>query len=158
MGGAGMRISEGAASPAPSAALGAARRPSEEGYLPNGGADPEMYPKFGTADAREAVVNAGEMLYIPSYWWHHISSLEETVSLTFWFKCGPTGQVLLLAYAPTSVLLLHTPVPARPHPRNSHGLLDLSAAPLLPLPFPARSRSRSPTCRGSLYGATLRRK
>ena len=65
----------------------------DQGYLANGGADAALYPLFGQAVAYEAVVHAGEMLYIPSYWFHHISSLEETVSLTFWFKCGPANQV-----------------------------------------------------------------
>ena len=45
------------------------------------------------------------MLYIPSYWWHHISSLEETVSLTFWFKCGPPKQVALPITAMQKVAL-----------------------------------------------------
>ena len=62
-------------------------------FAANGGADAARFPRFGAATAYEALVHPGEMLYIPCYWWHHISSLEETVSLTFWFKCGPPGEV-----------------------------------------------------------------
>ena len=44
---------------------GTAALPGEQLYPPNGGADTEKFPNFGRASAFEAVVNAGEMLYIP---------------------------------------------------------------------------------------------
>ena len=51
--------------------------------------DLERFPRFKDVQALECVVSPGDVLYIPSYWWHHIISLTETVSVTFWYKCGP---------------------------------------------------------------------
>jgi len=31
------------------------------------------------------VLKEGEMLYIPSLWWHHIESLEVSFSVFFWW-------------------------------------------------------------------------
>jgi hypothetical protein len=37
------------------------------------------------------VLQPGEVLYIPAYWWHYIESpYEETISVNFWARCGPT--------------------------------------------------------------------
>uniref|UniRef100_A0A7S0HV28 JmjC domain-containing protein n=1 Tax=Hanusia phi TaxID=3032 RepID=A0A7S0HV28_9CRYP len=57
--------------------------------------DRMLFPNFERASGYEAIVHPGEMLYIPSYWWHHVINLEETVSLTFWFKCPPVGDLRL---------------------------------------------------------------
>ncbi|EKX46791.1 hypothetical protein GUITHDRAFT_162927 [Guillardia theta CCMP2712] len=57
--------------------------------------DRMLFPNFDRASGYEAIVHPGEMLYIPSYWWHHVINLEETVSLTFWFKCPPVGDLRL---------------------------------------------------------------
>jgi len=50
--------------------------------------DLSLYPKYPDAKAVECVVGPGDVLYIPAYWWHHIISLTETVSVNFWYKCG----------------------------------------------------------------------
>lgn len=47
------------------------------------------FPKFCEAKGMEAIVNSGDILYIPLYWWHHIESKQNddyTVSLNFWYK------------------------------------------------------------------------
>ncbi|KAG8233363.1 hypothetical protein J437_LFUL005824 [Ladona fulva] len=55
------------------------------------------FPKFREVRGQEAVVGPGDVLYIPIYWWHHIESLMRggyTVSINFWYKAGPMGQIL----------------------------------------------------------------
>lgn len=52
-------------------------------------------------DAQELYVDlrAGEILYIPQYWFHQMEALEENVSLSWWFKhtsrnyMGPDGVI-----------------------------------------------------------------
>nr|CAD7588920.1 unnamed protein product [Timema genevievae] len=54
------------------------------------------FPKFKNAKGQEAVLGPGDVLYIPIYWWHHVESLmrgDYTLSINFWYKAGPTGQV-----------------------------------------------------------------
>jgi hypothetical protein len=41
--------------------------------------DLQKFPTFPTAQAAEVVLRAGEVLYIPSYWFHYIISLETSV-------------------------------------------------------------------------------
>ncbi|XP_062522171.1 hypoxia-inducible factor 1-alpha inhibitor-like [Corticium candelabrum] len=48
----------------------------------------DMFPRFREAHGYETILAPGEVLYIPSYWWHYIESEENsmTVSLNFWFE------------------------------------------------------------------------
>jgi len=58
--------------------------------------DLNRFPKFSKAEAIEAIVNPGDVLYIPNYWWHHVESeshAQPTISLTFWYKSAPTGNI-----------------------------------------------------------------
>uniref|UniRef100_T1JJC4 JmjC domain-containing protein n=1 Tax=Strigamia maritima TaxID=126957 RepID=T1JJC4_STRMM len=58
--------------------------------------DYERFPKFREIEAMEAVVEPGDVLYIPMYWWHHVESLQTggyTVSVNFWYRAGPTGKI-----------------------------------------------------------------
>ncbi|XP_066250308.1 hypoxia-inducible factor 1-alpha inhibitor-like [Euwallacea similis] len=52
------------------------------------------FPKFKEVKGCETVVEPGDVLYIPIYWWHHVESLMRggpTVSVNFWYKGGPTS-------------------------------------------------------------------
>jgi len=53
----------------------------------------DLFPTFGQLQGFDAVVNPGDVLYIPSYWFHHVVSLDESVSVTFWFKAGPSPNL-----------------------------------------------------------------
>ncbi len=54
--------------------------------------DARAFPNFSAAKFVYTVLSPGDVLYIPSYWWHEIhSSFEDTVSVNFWFRAGPTG-------------------------------------------------------------------
>ncbi|XP_067927867.1 hypoxia-inducible factor 1-alpha inhibitor-like [Watersipora subatra] len=58
--------------------------------------DFEKYPKLKQIKGYETVVEAGDVLYIPMYWWHEIESLDDcgvATSINFWYKAGPTGKI-----------------------------------------------------------------
>ena len=60
--------------------------PDQEKYLYNGQVDcfnPDLqkFPLYANAKPVECILNQGEMLYIPSDWWHHVKNLENTISL-----------------------------------------------------------------------------
>ena len=49
--------------------------------------DPEspdymQYPLFRDAEAREAILDAGDMLYIPIFWWHYVLALDLSISVS----------------------------------------------------------------------------
>ncbi|GIW45063.1 MAG: hypothetical protein KatS3mg077_2345 [Candidatus Binatia bacterium] len=65
--------------------------------------DPEQpdwnrFPRFRFAHGYQAVLEPGQTLFIPSGWWHYTRTLEDAVSLNFWW--GGYG-VALAAFAST---------------------------------------------------------
>ncbi|MCA9126866.1 MAG: cupin-like domain-containing protein [Planctomycetales bacterium] len=48
--------------------------------------DFNRFPKLRNAVCWETEVHPGEIIYIPEYWWHSVSSIDETISLHFFFK------------------------------------------------------------------------
>ena len=58
--------------------------------------DTRAFPNFTAAKFVYTVLSPGDVLYIPSYWWHEIhSSFEDTVSVNFFFFAVPTGTPTL---------------------------------------------------------------
>ncbi|CAG0914784.1 unnamed protein product [Notodromas monacha] len=58
--------------------------------------DFESFPKARHLRGFECVLEPGDVLYIPKYWWHHVESLlgaGHTTSINFWYKSGPLTQV-----------------------------------------------------------------
>lgn len=47
--------------------------------------DYERYPRFTSATGYETVLNAGDTIYVPPGWWHHVRSLDECISLNYWW-------------------------------------------------------------------------
>ncbi|MDZ8262391.1 cupin-like domain-containing protein [Nostoc sp. ChiQUE01b] len=45
----------------------------------------ELFPKFPWEEKIEVVLQPGEMLYIPPFWWHHVTAVDENISLSFWY-------------------------------------------------------------------------
>jgi len=61
--------------------------------------DPERpalrrFPRFASAVLWEAVLAPGEVLFIPQIWWHHLTSLDVSISVNLWFQPAPIHQVL----------------------------------------------------------------
>ncbi|HJP93829.1 MAG TPA: cupin-like domain-containing protein [Pyrinomonadaceae bacterium] len=46
------------------------------------------YPKFRQARALTSLIEPGELLYLPAYWWHHVRSLQVSISINFWWPPG----------------------------------------------------------------------
>lgn len=47
--------------------------------------DLDKYPRFGKAKIISCTVNAGEMLYLPSLWFHHVQQSHGCIALNFWY-------------------------------------------------------------------------
>lgn len=49
--------------------------------------DLEKFPKFPKTRYLECILEPGEMLFIPSFWWHQVYSLDKlNISVNFWWK------------------------------------------------------------------------
>ncbi|KAB0792258.1 hypothetical protein PPYR_14217 [Photinus pyralis] len=48
--------------------------------------DLDKFPKYRGAGAYKCMLEAGDMLYIPLRWWHHVSALEKSFSVSFWWS------------------------------------------------------------------------
>jgi [protein]-arginine 3-hydroxylase / protease len=50
--------------------------------------DPVRFPKFETvrADVQATTLDPGDALYIPSRWWHHVRSLDLSISVNVWWR------------------------------------------------------------------------
>lgn len=51
--------------------------------------DPEApdgvrYPAFAALVAWEVVLEPGDVLVLPAFWWHHVRSLERSISISLW--------------------------------------------------------------------------
>jgi hypothetical protein len=55
--------------------------------------DYDRYPRLRDVTAHAATLESGETLFIPSCWWHHTRSLDDTVSMNFWWG----GRLIRLA-------------------------------------------------------------
>ncbi len=46
----------------------------------------ELFPKFPWQERMEVLLQPGEMLYIPPFWWHHVTAVDENISLSFFYN------------------------------------------------------------------------
>jgi [protein]-arginine 3-hydroxylase / protease len=63
--------------------------------------DPDLarHPRFAQARALHCLVEPGEMLYIPRFWWHQIRSLSFSISVNYWWATGWVWQIVRSALA-----------------------------------------------------------
>lgn len=47
--------------------------------------DYETYPKFAKARAVSCTVKKGDLLYLPSLWFHHVQQTQGTIAINFWY-------------------------------------------------------------------------
>ncbi|MDQ2846414.1 MAG: cupin-like domain-containing protein [Actinomycetota bacterium] len=64
--------------------------------------DLERFPLFGTATVAETVIEPGEMIFIPADTWHHVQSLEPSVSLSFWWYRTAVADLIARLALPES--------------------------------------------------------
>jgi len=63
--------------------------------------DLKAFPRFAEAKPIEVTVKAGEVLFLPSFWWHHVTSLSVSISVNQWWRgdlsefCNRTGARLM---------------------------------------------------------------
>jgi len=51
--------------------------------------DINKFPKFKKAKGIECMLEPGEMLFIPAFWWHQVHSLEQlNIAINFWWKAN----------------------------------------------------------------------
>ena len=50
--------------------------------------DVEAYPHFADATPAVVTVRAGEILFMPAFWWHHVTSLSVSISISQWWPAG----------------------------------------------------------------------
>ncbi|EGD76490.1 hypothetical protein PTSG_12613 [Salpingoeca rosetta] len=66
--------------------------PHEEGMHTNSSRvdieapDLARFPQFAAAVPKRCVLRAGEILYIPPKYWHHVRSLTESLSVSYWWR------------------------------------------------------------------------
>jgi hypothetical protein len=48
--------------------------------------DFRRFPKLAEVEYWEAVVGPGDLLFMPAYWWHQVSSLDVSVSVNYWWR------------------------------------------------------------------------
>jgi hypothetical protein len=53
------------------------------------------YPEYRKTQPMECVLEPGELLYLPAYWWHQVRSLDVSISVSFWWP--PNFQQILLS-------------------------------------------------------------
>ncbi|XP_035795793.1 bifunctional peptidase and (3S)-lysyl hydroxylase Jmjd7-like [Anopheles albimanus] len=47
--------------------------------------DLEQFPSFANATQYEIRLNAGDMLYLPSLWYHHVRQSHKCIAVNFWY-------------------------------------------------------------------------
>lgn len=48
-------------------------------------ADMEKFPLFKNATVLKAVLNPGDVLYLPSLWYHKVAQADDTIAVNFWY-------------------------------------------------------------------------
>jgi len=52
--------------------------------------DLDRFPMIEQAVGMHLVLNPGDLLFIPAFWWHGVKSLSMSISLNFWWKTVPS--------------------------------------------------------------------
>jgi hypothetical protein len=56
--------------------------------------DADKFPQFPSSLIVSLDLTAGDTLFIPAFWWHHIRSLELSVSVNDWWAARPTQYLV----------------------------------------------------------------
>lgn len=46
----------------------------------------EKFPEFAKTTIFKCLLRPTEILYIPQKWWHHVTALEKSFSVSFWWE------------------------------------------------------------------------
>jgi hypothetical protein len=53
-------------------------------------ADPQKFPLFSRATPLHFTIDAGDVLFLPAFWWHGVKSCTMSISLNFWSNIYPS--------------------------------------------------------------------
>jgi len=70
--------------------------------------DYTRYPLFRDAEPYVADLHDGDTLFIPTFWWHHVSTLEPTIAVNFWWSRGVAVLISAAAHVYKQVRGLST--------------------------------------------------
>lgn len=79
--------------------------------------DLSLHPKYENATSKRITLNSGEILYIPSSTWHHVTSISNSISVNIWFNffdfqfLQPTITKFIRHTQPTLATWLQSAVP-----------------------------------------------
>jgi len=62
--------------------------------------DLKSFPKFKNARAIEAILNPGDVLYLPPLWFHHVTALSTSISVSVWTNFPETSKMHQIARSP----------------------------------------------------------
>ena len=51
--------------------------------------DYQAHPLYQNARFIEVLLDAGDCLYLPAFWWHHVQSLSVSISVNYWWSPAP---------------------------------------------------------------------
>lgn len=54
----------------------------------------EQFPAFTNATVQEALLGPGDLLFNPAHWWHHVESLDASISVSFWWRASRLIETL----------------------------------------------------------------
>ena len=57
------------------------------------------FPKLEGVETMVAELEEGDAIYIPRRWWHHVRTLETTVSVNYWWADGTRWALVMAADA-----------------------------------------------------------
>jgi cupin-like protein len=60
--------------------------------------DYESFPRFRDARVVVADIGPGDVLYVPSLWWHYVATTETSIAVNFWWARGWKLPVAWLAF------------------------------------------------------------
>jgi Cupin-like domain len=56
------------------------------------------FPRLRDAQPWVAGLHDGDTLFIPTFWWHHVRTLEPTIAVNFWWSSGLTALLSAAAH------------------------------------------------------------
>jgi hypothetical protein len=64
--------------------------------------DLERFPAYAQATPVVVDLHAGEILFLPAFWWHHVVSSGENIAVNFWWQLLPDAELAALGSAFTA--------------------------------------------------------